>query len=228
MQSIFGEKCPACCGPTIGGLCTHCRATLRRIDDPCHRCGLPQPVANCPRRRQRWSIAAVTAPFAYEEPLAHYIRRLKYSGSRSLGRAFGLMLAADLETAARSIDAIVAVPLHPRRLRERGFNQAVEIARTIAAVIDRPWFGAGIHRRLAGPAQTGLGLVSRHAHVAAAFAVTRDLRGARIAIVDDVLTTGATANALGDALLAAGAVHCEAWAVARTPDRTRYTQPRNR
>ena len=124
MQSLFGEICPACCGPTIGGLCTHCRATLRRIDDPCHRCGLPQPVANCPRRRQRWSIAAVTAPFAYEEPLDHYVRRLKYSGSRSLGRAFGLMLAADLETAARSIDAIVAGAAAPAATARAGFQSS--------------------------------------------------------------------------------------------------------
>jgi ComF family protein len=115
----------------------------------------------------------------------------------------------------------VPVPLHARRLRERGFNQATEIASALGRALERPVLLAGIRRRGAQVAQAGRGAAERLENVATAFAVERDLAGARLAIVDDVVTTGATVNALAAALRGAGAARCDVWAVARTPERPR-------
>jgi ComF family protein len=223
---LFRETCPACGGVTGAGFCAVCAADLPRTSDPCAGCGLARPVARCPRRAAQWQVEAVVAPFAYAPPLDHYIQQLKYAGTRSLGRAFGLTLAPAVRDACRDVDVLVAVPLHPTRLRERGYNQAIEIARPLCRALALPLLLRGVERRLASPSQTVGSAVQRQASVAAAFHVARSLAGLRIAIVDDVITTGATVNALAAALLAAGATRCIAVAAARTPETVR--QPRNR
>ncbi|HVY64939.1 MAG TPA: ComF family protein [Gammaproteobacteria bacterium] len=215
---LFRELCPACGGTTHGGFCATCAAELPRVADPCSRCGLARPVARCPRAGAPWHVGAVIAPYSYAEPLDHYVLALKYTGARALGRAFGLLLAPHVRHARPDVDALVAVPLHPTRLRQRGYNQAVEIARTLGRELGLPLQLRGIERLRAGPSQTSGSATQRRASVAAAFRVTRDVTGRRIGIVDDVLTTGATVNALAGALLAAGAAGCVAVAAARTPE----------
>jgi ComF family protein len=149
-------------------------------------------------------------------PLNHYVHELKYRGGRSLGRALALLLVERLAAARPAVDALVPVPLHARRLRERGYNQAVEIARTTASELQVPLLVRGVRRTHARKPQSGLTADERHANVAGAFSVTRALTGLRVAIVDDVITTGATANALATELQRAGAARVEAWAIART------------
>jgi ComF family protein len=221
LERLFFEVCPGCAESSQAGLCVVCAAALPRVVDACERCGLARPVASCPRRARRWHVERVVAPFVYAAPLDGYLHALKYRGARRLGRTLALAMVEGLRAAARDVDALVPVPLHPRRLRERGFNQAFEIARTLGRVLERPVLLARIHRRGAQLAQTGRGAAERLANVAHAFAVERAFAGVRLAIVDDVLTTGATVNALAAALLAAGAARCDVWAVARTPERTR-------
>jgi ComF family protein len=159
----------------------------------------------------------------YAPPLDGYVRALKYRGARNLGRALGLLLAAALY--GGDVDALVPVPLHPRRLRERGYNQSVEIARPVSRALRLPLLLSRIDRRSAQVPQAGRTAAERLRNVAAAFAVGRDVAGRRIAIVDDVITTGATVNALASALLAAGAASCVAWAVARTPETEEKNSP---
>ncbi len=213
---LFVESCPGCAGPADSGFCAPCRAQLTRVAAPCPACGLAQPVARCPRRPGAWRVSAVVAPFHYAAPLDGYVHALKYRGARNVGRALGLLLAS----AARpgDIDALVPVPLHPRRLRERGYNQATEISRALRQAFALPLLLRGIERRGPHVPQTGQAAAARARNVATAFAVVRNVAGLRIAIVDDVITTGATVNALAAALLAAGAARCEAWAVARTAE----------
>ncbi len=158
------------------------------------------------------------APFTYGAPLDHYLHALKYRGARLLGRAFALLLAPMLDALRSDVDALVAVPLHRTRLRERGYNQAQEIARTLGRSLRLPALERGIARRAPTPTQTGQSARLRQTGVAQAFSVTRDLHGQRIAIVDDVVTTGATVNALAAELRAAGAARCVVFAVARTPE----------
>lgn len=214
---LFAESCPACGLESAGGFCAACAREFARVPDACRGCGLARPVAACPRSAASWEVDAIVAPFSYEPPLDHYVRALKYRGARALGRAFALLAAPALRASGEEVDAFVAVPLNRARLAERGYNQAHEIARTLARVLGVPALVRGIARHAATPPQTGQGALERRLSVAHAFRVERRLDGRRIAIVDDVVTTGATVNALAAALKAAGASRCLAVAVARTP-----------
>src|SRR5262249_49505606 len=111
---------------------------------------------------------------------------------------------------------IVALPLSPERQRERGFNQAAEIAARVAAATALPLV-APLARTRSGPPQAALPWTARRANVRGAFAVNEDVRGTRIALVDDVMTTGATLAEASRALIEAGAQRVECWVVARTP-----------
>jgi ComF family protein len=214
----FIEVCPSCGGSSRAGFCDVCAAELARVTDACGVCGLARPVARCPRQAVAWRVAAVTAPLVYASPLDGLVHSLKYRGGRRLGRALALLLLDALRDRGRSVDVLVPVPLHARRLRQRGYNQATEIARTLGAGLERPVLLGGVRRRTDHGPQASLAANARIRNVAAAFAVTRRLDGLRVAVVDDVITTGATVNALAGALLDAGASRCEAWAVARTPE----------
>jgi predicted amidophosphoribosyltransferase len=110
------------------------------------------------------------------------------------------------------------VPLHRTRLIERGYNQAQEIARALAQILEVPSLERGIARIEATAAQTKQGAARRRAGVLHAFRVSRALEGLRIGIVDDVITTGATVNAVAAELRASGATRCIALAVARTTE----------
>lgn len=214
---LFVESCFGCGESTAGGLCAVCTAELVRVPKPCRGCGLAMPVAHCPRAAAPWQVDVVVAPFAYAPPLDGYLHALKYRGARAMGRALALALLPALRDAPR-VDALVPVPLHGSRLVARGYNQAREIAAALSRALKLPVLERGIARRVASPAQTGQGAEQRRAAVAAAFRVERSLGGLRLAIVDDVVTTGATINALAAALRAAGAASCVAFAVARTPE----------
>lgn len=161
-----------------------------------------------------WALDGVVAPFVYGPWLANYLKLLKYRRRRLLGRPLGRLLAAEVKAAR--VDFLVPVPMHPRRLRTRTFNHAEELAAAVAARIGVPRLLRGIQRRIHTRPQTELSRSERMQNPVEAFEVSRDLTGLRIAIVDDVITTGATVNALAQALRASGASHVEAWAVARS------------
>ncbi|HEX6999375.1 MAG TPA: ComF family protein [Gammaproteobacteria bacterium] len=207
VEFLFPECCPACGGATPAGFCPGCRMDFPRSGS-----------GDAPVRPGRGAdpLAAIVAPFRYAPPLDRHVQALKFGGARRLGRALGLLLADVVAPRAAARDALVPVPLHPVRLRERGYNQAVEIARPLAARFRLPLLH-GIARRRATPPQTGLDARARARNVRGAFAVRRPLDHLRVAIVDDVFTTGATLRALAAALRAAGAADVEAWAVAHTP-----------
>jgi ComF family protein len=217
-STLFVERCPACDGPSDGGFCAFCAAAFPRVRNACARCGLAKPVSHCPLAWGAWEADAVLAPFTYGPPLDYYVHALKYRGARTLGRALALLLVPTLRALRDDFDALVAVPLHRKRRCERGYNQAQEIARTLGRELHLPTLERGISRPTATPTQTGQGAYERRASVAHAFRVRRDLTGQRILIVDDVVTTGATVNALAAALRAAGATRCVVLAAARTPE----------
>lgn len=215
IASLFPELCPRCRGATGRGFCTGCSGDFAVVGDACERCGLPRPVERCPRLDTPWHVDSIIAPFAYSTPLHQYIQALKYHRARKLGRAFGLLLAERLKP-HRDVDALVAVPMHPARVRVRGYNQALEIARSVAAELGLPLLIRGIRRRSAAPPQTALDAGSRLINLEGAFSIERPVKDLKLAIVDDVITTGATINTLARSLNAAGAETPNAWAVART------------
>jgi ComF family protein len=171
-----------------------------------------------------WARAAddVFAALRYEAPVDELVRRLKYQGVMANARVLGVLLAQRARERGDALPRLlVPVPLHAARWRERGFNQAASIARYAAQQLEIPVARHAVKRVRDTPSQTALDPVARRRNVRGAFA----LRGARqrerllaaehVAIVDDVVTTGSTANELRGVLLAAGVRRVEVWAVAR-------------
>ncbi|HSD40830.1 MAG TPA: hypothetical protein VLD36_03090 [Burkholderiales bacterium] len=153
------------------------------------------------------------AVWRYEFPVDRLVLALKYGGRLALAGAFGDALAA--RTADRRVDALVPMPLASARLRERGFNQAMEIARRCARDTAIRIDAALVARVRDTPPQTDLQHDARAANVRGAFAFTGTVAGMSLAIVDDVMTTGASLEELAKTLKRAGAVRVENWVVAR-------------
>jgi ComF family protein len=154
--------------------------------------------------------------FKYAYPVDHFIRALKFRGERVFARVLGELLAREQRASGWPLpDCIVPMPLHVARLRERGFNQALEIARFAAASLGVRVDSQSLVRKVATREQSGLSLEARGNNVRGAFEVVRALPPGRIALLDDVVTTGSTAMAATETLRAAGAQHVELWAIAR-------------
>ena len=218
------QRCELCVAPAGGALlCADCERSLPRVASPCSRCGLPSasaPVCGaCVATPPPY--AATVAAFAYAFPADRLLHRIKYQGRLALADWAGAALAgavvADLARRREGElpDRVVALPLAPSRQRERGFNQAREIAVHVARRTGLP-LAAPLERITAGTPQTRLPWVRRVDNVRGAFAVSSPVRGARIALVDDVMTTGATLAEAARTLVAGGAGRVECWVVART------------
>ena len=158
----------------------------------------------------------VVAPFQYRFPIDRLVQRFKYGGDLAVGNWLASQLAARARGAAQP-QLLVPVPLTHARLRSRGFNQAAEIARVVSRSIRVPARMRSLERTREGASQSGLGRRARRANLRGAFRCTRSLAGLHVALVDDVVTTGATASAATAALLDAGAARVDVWAIARTP-----------
>ncbi len=214
------QDCVLCLEPARERLlCGACEAALPRPRGACGRCALPlgegAQCADC--AHGAFAFDAAIACFEYRFPVDRLIQRFKYAGDLAVGRWLALQLA---DRAAREPrpDLLVAPPLSQARLRQRGFNQALEIARVVARRLRVRCDARVVSRRRETRPQAALGRRERRANLRGAFACRSPLEGLRVAIVDDVLTTGATADAIAGALKAVGASSVSAWAVARAPD----------
>ncbi len=196
------------------------------LDAPvCDGCGLPFPYdlgagarcAACMARPR--AFARARAACLYDEQSRDLILKLKHADRPDLGRLFALWLARAGADLIAEADAIVPVPLHRRRLFARRYNQAAEIARPLARLTRRRYLPGALVRRKATASQGGKSGRGRAENVRAAFAAPNGqrarLQDARLLLIDDVLTTGATAEACAKALLAAGARSVDLLAVAR-------------
>jgi len=167
-------------------------------------------------QQHRLHFDATQALFRYQPPVDHLIQNLKYHRQLSLARVLGSLLADHLQAGAvPRPDILVPVPLHRTRLRERGYNQSLELARVVARRFDLPLATRAVKRVRATPPQTTLTSSERRRNVRNAFHTTTDFSGKRVAIVDDVMTSGHTVNALARCLRRAGAVGVVAWVAAR-------------
>jgi ComF family protein len=199
------------------GCCLLCDAAgMQAHIDLCEHC-----LALLPREPLSWQsgatpIAWVLSPWRYDYPLDALVRAMKFGGERAYARLLGTLLAR--HRAALPIDLpqlVVPVPLHPGRLRQRGYNQAGEIARFAARPLALSVDMKLLRRIRNTQAQSALPASERHANTRGAFIANRELAGLRIALVDDVITTGSTALAAAEALAAAGAAHIELWVLTR-------------
>lgn len=215
---LFAGNCFFCRGKAAGILCAECDADLPRLSGAsCPRCALASPGgAICGRcLTQAPQYDATVAALAYSFPTDVLIQALKFRGELALAPFLAAQLAQKLG-AGRTVDIILPVPLSARRLRERGYNQALEIARDIARATRTRLEIDLCERARDTPPQLDLPLADRAKNVRGAFHCPRLIGGARIAVVDDVMTTGATLDEIAATLKRAGAAHVENWVVART------------
>lgn len=216
VRSLLPQCCLLCgarSGPSL--LCVKCDASLPRLPaERCPSCALPVcETAICGAcLRAPPGYDRVSAVFAYSYPLDGLIHALKYGRNLTVARLLGEALAET--TASERVDMIVPMPLSIQRLRERGFNQALEIARHVAPP-GVPVSLDAAQRLVDTAAQASLPWKERARNVRGAFLCTEDLAGASIAVVDDVMTTGATLNELAKTLRRAGAAEVRGWIVAR-------------
>lgn len=224
MQALLPSFC-LLCGDRVAAsrdFCPGCTAALPALATACPVCAQPyHGVGACGQcQRRPPPFAAALAPFRYAAPVDRLIVGLKFHAQLVHARALGGMMAAFLagrlaDRAGAPPQLLVPMPLHRTRLRERGFNQALELARPLARTLGLPLDCRALVRVRETRPQTDLPPALRARNVRAAFAATRDLRGLRIALIDDVMTTGHTAAAAAAALKTAGADRVEVWVLAR-------------
>lgn len=219
---LFPPQCRLCLAPGCGGLelCGGCKADLPWLPAGCPRCALPlAPEAAaggiCPSCRDAPpALDRCFALFSYQPPVDQWIQALKFGRDLAAGRLMGQLLAAHVPARPESNARLLPVPLHPGRLRQRGYNQSREIARPL---LRKGWQAcrADCRRTRHTAAQSALPAGRRRQNLRGAFSVRTDLSGIHIVLVDDVMTTGATLNELALALKAAGAERVDAWVTAR-------------
>jgi ComF family protein len=185
--------------------------------DLCADCEAELPVDHRPLRTGPLPLDRCFAPFAYGFPADHLVQLLKYRGQLAVGRVLGSLLARSIcdRGLHLDVDRVVPVPLHVARHADRGFNQSAEIARRAAQDLRCRYDERLIRRVHATRPQVGLRLGERRTNLRGAFRASGNLRGQRVAVVDDVLTTGATAGAVAAALVEAGAASVDVWCIAR-------------
>jgi ComF family protein len=231
---LLAPRCAACErpleAPTSGAVCDACWSAILRITPPvCESCGDPLPSwrltsvesARCPRcRRRPIAIDRGRAVGLYDGAWRRILHAFKYDGRRTLAAPIARLMQEAGQDILATADIAVPVPLHHRRERARGFNQARDLARRLGCPT-----ADVLKRTRATPSQTDLPAARRHANVRGAFAVRHRRRdridGRIVVLIDDVSTTGATLEACARALKDAGAREVRALTAARVVTRRR-------
>ena len=217
---VFPERCGACDALGEAPFCASCAETLLPLGAGCPLCCAPADDALLPALKPRRCahcreapppFARATAPFQHGGALADAIHRLKYEGREDLARPLGLLFAGCDPPRA---DVVTPLPLHLSRLRQRGYDQAQLLAREAGRRFGLPVLGL-LRRARATRQQVGLDRPARERNLRGAFVAGPAARGLRICLIDDVLTTGATASAGARALLDQGAARVEVLTLAR-------------
>jgi ComF family protein len=218
LDLVYPPRC-AGCGRMGTSFCERCQAQVEFIVPPvCRLCGRPQPKEGiCSRcRALPSSLDAILTVGLFSGPLRHAVHALKYKNNATLAAPLGALMVdlwrqGDLPHA----DLIVPVPLHSRREAERGYNQAILLARALGRGVGVPVDESTLIRQRPTPPQVGLSLAQRRENVEGAFACRGDLRGKSVVVVDDVCTTGATLEACAASARVGGADAVWAFTLAR-------------
>lgn len=217
---LWPSYCSLCLAadPSGRGLCRDCRTDLTSDLPCCPVCahpvaGVARLCGHCLSRPPPYT--RTHALFHYGPPIDRLLLQLKFNAALQHARLFANLFAEHLHDAQRP-DLLIPVPLHPRRQRERGFNQAIEIARPLAASLDIPLDTASVVRIRNSPPQSTLQASQRRRNLGRAFALTRPLAARSVALLDDVMTTGSTVTAIAMLLRNAGVERVEVWVCART------------
>ena len=208
------------CNATTGSrlpLCQPCQDELPIIVNACRNCALPLISAEvCGRCQQkRPSCDAVHALLLYQEPVNFLVQQFKFNRKLEYGRLFSAMMAEKMASLDERPDLLIPVPLHSSRLRTRGYNQAWELARQLSKIADIHASHRICQRIKKTPMQTGLKASERRRNLKKAFAITEEVKGLHICIIDDVMTTGSTLEAIASVLKSAGAGRVTGMVIAR-------------
>jgi ComF family protein len=224
--TILNTNCFLCAAnqTTNHGLCEACLKDLPWLPaSNCPQCGLSSSGHVCGSCLSSPPYFDAThAVFLYSYPVDAMVQRYKYGETLSLSHTFGQLISENICSLniSEDIDFIIPMPMHPTRLKQRGFNQALEIAKIVDKALNKHTKEKlnykSVTRQTLTPPQASLPLKDRVKNIKGAFKVDGDLSGKRIAIVDDVMTSGASLNELAKTLKQAGATHVECWVIART------------
>ena len=220
--ALYPPRCRLCGDPGAEGLdlCAPCRAELPWNVPRCPRCALPTgDDGGCPCRARALPFSRAVVPLRYEGEVQALVGAFKFHGRLADGQLLGGLLARALRQEAGSPlpEVIVPVPLHARRLRQRGFDQTAELARALRRQLAPLPLRRALGRHRGGARQAGLPAQARLGNIRGAFTAQPRRTPRHAALLDDVVTTGATAEEAAWQLLAAGAERVDLWAVARTP-----------
>ncbi len=220
LSALWPGRCVACAADNaVNDLCAGCRADLQPNDCCCPRCAvaMAESAATCGRcLRKAPTFDGAWSPWLYAPPLDAIVLKLKFAGDLAAGRVLGrLWTHKTAAPAVAAVDVLVPIPLARDRLIERGYNQALELARPLAKRLQLPLRPDLLRRVRATAPQSGLDAKARRRNLSGAFAADPAVAGLRMALIDDVMTTGATMETAAKALKRAGAVSVQAWALAR-------------
>lgn len=227
-RNLFPPYCLLCLSSKAVSdeyLCNGCARDLPWLRHCCDICSLPLPdtsnASRCGRCQQRLPpFDRCIGAFYYADPIAQLISDYKYRAKLNYGRVLGLQLAAriaDQYSQQRLPDAVLPVPLHRSRLRKRGFNQSLELGKTVARQLRLPLANNHLVRCRATSSQKDLQLDDRQRNVRGAFAIRgNDPLPASVALLDDVVTSGSTVAELARLLKNNGVTEVHVWCVART------------
>lgn len=202
-------------------LCQACYDELLKVDSSCYCCAKkfevislkPRLCGQCQKNRPAFD--KTYTPFIYQGAICHLIKQLKFNGIYKNSRLLGLLLARHLKNTERP-ELIIPVPLHPKRYQQRGFNQSLEIAKMVAKELSIPMNTSCCQRKKDTLQQTSLTAKQRRRNIKNAFQIVALPKMNHVAILDDVLTTGATTNELAKLLKSNGVNRVDVWVCART------------
>lgn len=205
-------------------LCRYCHLTIRRLQGPaCHRCLHPLEMNNgvpqlCGRCLKLGYFDRLYSFGAYEGALMTLIRRLKFGKNLNVAPVMGSLLASHVKRHLinNHYDCIIPVPLHRKSLRKRGFNHAQQLSRYIRNTLDVPCDLTGLVKHRYTQEQARLTIRQREKNLSGAFKTNRSYHGESCLLIDDVYTTGATAETCARELKAAGALKVDVLTLART------------
>lgn len=234
LRGLIGRLWPGHClvcaeaSPPSCDLCPPCLASLPWNRSACAGCAIPLPLSQpapfplpapvCGTCLQRPPpLRMARAAFVYGPPLDRLLPRFKFHHDLAAGRLLAQLMAHALADAPRP-QTLVPIPLHRERLRSRGYDQALELARPLSRALDLPLHAQLLHRHRATAAQSELDAKARRRNVRGAFTVTATpALPEHVTLIDDVMTTGATLHAAATALHRAGVTRVDAWVCARVP-----------